>query len=252
VSSSPSKVKLVTDPSAHWREFGLCHRRLFSAARRLTQIGSWWLTHTASWPRAASRPVDDQLDPGHYLDIGLTPGRRERVPQVLPVQRVHREAGQADGLALEHVPRLDEPVVGGDLQTEAFGHGLRGLLRALQRGREDGGDRAAVEVIGGGGGHHPPVRRQVVPGQSPVQHVIRVMHFTVPQQVNDSDLSHGEASLPARYRRVSAHGRMAGAHLARAHPSNGPGARVTGLAGPARRRASGSSPSRGRRRRERW
>jgi hypothetical protein len=27
--------------------------------------------------------------------------------------------------------------------------------------------------------------------------VFRVMHFTVPQQVNDSDLSHGEASLPA-------------------------------------------------------
>jgi hypothetical protein len=24
------------------------------------------------------------------------------------------------------------------------------------------------------------------------------MHFTVPEQVNDSDLSHGQASLPAR------------------------------------------------------
>jgi hypothetical protein len=28
--------------------------------------------------------------------------------------------------------------------------------------------------------------------------VVRVMHFTVPEQVNDSDLSHGEASLPAQ------------------------------------------------------
>src|SRR5215472_13730284 len=54
-SSSPSNVKLVTLPSAHWRLFGLCQRCLCSAASRLIQIGSWWLTQIASCPRAASR-----------------------------------------------------------------------------------------------------------------------------------------------------------------------------------------------------
>src|SRR5215469_3703863 len=54
-SACPSKLKLVTLPTAHCRVLGLCHSGLCSAARRVTQMGSWWLTHTASWPAAASR-----------------------------------------------------------------------------------------------------------------------------------------------------------------------------------------------------
>jgi hypothetical protein len=50
-------VKLVTLPSAHSRITGLCHSRLPSAIRRVTQMGSWWLTHTASAPAAAARAV---------------------------------------------------------------------------------------------------------------------------------------------------------------------------------------------------
>ncbi len=50
-------MKLVTLPSAHSRVAGLCHSRLRSAIRRVTQMGSWWLTHTASCPAAAARAV---------------------------------------------------------------------------------------------------------------------------------------------------------------------------------------------------
>ena len=37
----------------------------------------------------------------------------------------------------------------------------------------------------------------MVPREPPIKYVIRVKYLTVPEQVNDSDLSHGAASLPA-------------------------------------------------------
>jgi hypothetical protein len=56
-SRSPSNVSDVTDASEHWRRRGSCQRRRCSADSRVTQTGSWWLTRTASCPRAASRAV---------------------------------------------------------------------------------------------------------------------------------------------------------------------------------------------------
>ncbi len=48
-------MKLVSEASEHCRRRGSCHSRRRSANERRIQIGSWWLTHTASCPRAASR-----------------------------------------------------------------------------------------------------------------------------------------------------------------------------------------------------
>src|SRR5690606_25791335 len=50
-----SKRIVVTDARVHSRLRGSCHRRRPSAASRVVQMGSWWLTMTASWPSARSR-----------------------------------------------------------------------------------------------------------------------------------------------------------------------------------------------------
>ena len=49
------KVREVSEASAHSRRAGLCTSERPSVASRIIQIGAWWLTMTASWPRAASR-----------------------------------------------------------------------------------------------------------------------------------------------------------------------------------------------------
>ena len=59
-----------------------------STCSRTVQIGSWWLTRTASCPRAASRAASTAAEhPGGDLDVGLAPGRLERVAQLPPVAR---------------------------------------------------------------------------------------------------------------------------------------------------------------------
>ena len=42
----------MTEASEHCRRRGSCQSRRPSTRSRVTQIGSWWLTATASWPRA--------------------------------------------------------------------------------------------------------------------------------------------------------------------------------------------------------
>ena len=69
------------------REVGLCHSRLRSAIRRATQMGSWWLTHTASWLRGLACGLHHGQHPGRDVLIWLAPGRPERVDQVRPVRR---------------------------------------------------------------------------------------------------------------------------------------------------------------------
>ena len=53
--SSPSNCSDVSEHSVHWRLRGSWRKERFSSASRVIQIGSWWETITASWPRAASR-----------------------------------------------------------------------------------------------------------------------------------------------------------------------------------------------------
>ena len=48
-------MKDVKEASVHCRRRGSCHSRRFSTHDRTIQIGNWWLTSTASCPRARSR-----------------------------------------------------------------------------------------------------------------------------------------------------------------------------------------------------
>ena len=47
----------MREASPHCRRSGRCQSRRPSTKRRTVQIGSWWLTQTASWPRAWSRAL---------------------------------------------------------------------------------------------------------------------------------------------------------------------------------------------------
>ena len=64
----PANMKLVTLPSAHCRRRGSCQSRWPSAASRATQIGSWWLTRTASWPLAAVAALVQMTVVGDHHD----------------------------------------------------------------------------------------------------------------------------------------------------------------------------------------
>ena len=82
-SRSSSQVMLVSDARPHCRRSGRCHSRRPSTKRRIVQIGSWWLTQTASCPSAASRADSAAASMRwRHVDVGLAPRRGERVPQV--------------------------------------------------------------------------------------------------------------------------------------------------------------------------
>ena len=138
-ASSPSKWKLVRLARPHWRRRGSCQSRLRSRCRRRVQIGSWCETQTASCPSACARAVEQRgVHPLRDGEVGLAPGRAERVAQHPPVARVaQRAVADADPLALEEVRALDQPLVDPDRQPELGRDRLGGLLRALQRARHD-------------------------------------------------------------------------------------------------------------------
>ncbi len=83
------------------------------------------------------------------LDVRLAPRRGERVTQLHPVPRTTQGA-VADGhlQALEDVLRLDQAVVGDDLQPVGRRDGGGRLLGALQRRGEHGGDVVVGELVG--------------------------------------------------------------------------------------------------------
>ena len=119
------------------------------------------------------------------LQVRLAPRGRERVAQPPPVLGpAQRTVADAEPLALEAVVGLDQPVVGDDLQAVLGGGGRGGLLRALQRGGEHGGQVGVGERLRGEVGH-PAVRRQPEAGQPAVEDPVRVVHLTVAQEVDD-------------------------------------------------------------------
>src|SRR4051812_26535745 len=188
--------------------------------------------------RGVPRSLDDLPHPLRYLLVWLPPGRGERVPQVPPVERVECQVREADGLALQHVLRLDQAPVSLDGQALALRRRLRRLLRSLQRGGEQGRNVTVGEEVGGGVRHEPPVVREVKVRQSPVKDVPWVVDLTMPQQVDSGFLSHSAARLPCphqaicRYRRRSA---ITDLSLARCSPTT---TSSTAARSPARPRAS--------------
>ena len=50
-----AKIVDVSEHSVHCRLRGSCRKRSPCAESRVVQIGSWWETSTASWPRASAR-----------------------------------------------------------------------------------------------------------------------------------------------------------------------------------------------------
>src|ERR1017187_2930390 len=73
---------------------GLCHSRLPSAIRRVTQMGSWWLTHTASAPRG--------MPPARTcaaIQACAVPGARAAAQAIVPpAQHLFRAVSQVAGM----------------------------------------------------------------------------------------------------------------------------------------------------------
>ena len=66
-------MKEVSEASVHWRRRGSCHSRRFSAKLRTIQIGSWWLTATAScgWCSNPLAPAS-----GYYARVLVSSDRK--------------------------------------------------------------------------------------------------------------------------------------------------------------------------------
>jgi hypothetical protein len=95
-----------------------------------------------------------------------------------------RPVADAELHALEVVPRLDQAIVGHDLEPEPLRHRARGFLGPLERGAEQGHDGPAGEIVRRSRGHRATVRGQVIARQAAVDDAARVFHLAVPEQVD--------------------------------------------------------------------
>ena len=92
---------------------GSCQSRLRSTSRRSVQIGSWWLTQTASCPSAASRARHAAANiRAAICAYGSPQDGRERVAQHPPVPRVAQTRRRRGRTACPRTSsRLDQPLV---------------------------------------------------------------------------------------------------------------------------------------------
>ena len=126
-----------------------------SALSRVTQIGSWWETTTASWPvgaprgRRAPRATSAPRPPCRARPTTAGTGST-----ALPDLRLAQDrVADVERLALEDVGRLDHPLVELDRETAHRGERRRGLLGALERRGDDVGDVAVADPVGDPLGH---------------------------------------------------------------------------------------------------
>ena len=116
----------------------------------------------------------------------FAPTGKCRVPHEGPTNRVD-ELGSpgVDAEAFEPVPCLDEAVIEGDIDAGGFGNWASGFLCTLQGGRPEEHNVVVGERLGGGGGHGLAAGREMIVGDTTVEDAVRVVDFTMADEVND-------------------------------------------------------------------
>ena len=161
--------------------------------------------------------VDGTLHPRDHLDIGLTPGRTEGVPEFAQEQGVAEQSlAPGNGQPLEGVLGLDGPLVDAHGEAVHFGDRRGGLLRTLQRAGDDMADVVISEVGRGQERHLATEGREMELGEPPVEDAVGVVHLAMPQQVHDRALLRGCGLT---------HGAIVANHAVCRVPTSGGGAR---------------------------
>jgi hypothetical protein len=123
------------------------------------------------------------------LGVRLAPRRPERVDQVPPDRGPPDQAlAHGEPLALEHVGRLDDPLVEDRRHAAHPCERSGGLLGPLQWRRHDVGDVPVADPLGDALGHGLPAVGEHEPRRAPVEDPLGVVDLAVAQQVYDGHL----------------------------------------------------------------